>query len=342
MNIIVTACQVPFIGGGAGYHINGLVDALRTEGHKVELLRLPFQFAPPSAVRSVMDFAERLDLSRPNGQQVDRVISLQFPGYGVHHPHHIVWLMHQYRAAYELFDPAAADTEMTALREDVHAFDRRTLARVRHRFANSPRVAERLHKYNGLEAEPLAHPPPFAAHYRTAPAQPYVFCPSRLESLKRQDLLIKAAVRIQSPVGVVIAGEGGQADRYRALVEELGVGHRVRFVGSLTESEKIRFYANALAVFFAPFDEDYGYVTLEAMLAAKPVITCSDSGGSLAYVEEGVTGHVLPPSPDAIADVIDTLWGDAARAAALGRQGRDAYDALGLSWRHTVERLLDA
>ena len=40
----------------------------------------------------------------------------------------------------------------------------------------------------------------------------------------------------------------------------------------------------ALGVIFPPLDEDYGYVTLEAMLAAKPVITCTDSGGPLEFV----------------------------------------------------------
>ncbi|TCO73759.1 glycosyltransferase family 4 protein [Chromatocurvus halotolerans] len=340
MNIIVTACQVPFIGGGASYHVSGLVAALREAGHRVELLRLPFQFAPASAVRGVMTFAEQLDLSHPNGQPVDRVISLQFPGYGIQHPHHVVWLMHQYRAAYELFDQAGADSETIALRDAVLSFDDRALSRVQHRFANSPRVAERLRHYNGLDAEPLSHPPPFANLYRCAPAQPYIFCPSRLESLKRQDLLIEAAALMRSPVGIVIAGSGGQAARYRELAAARGVEGRVRFVGELSEREKIAFYAHALAVFFAPYDEDYGYVTLEAMLSGKPVITCTDSGGPLAYVEEGVTGRVLAPEPPVVAEAIDAMHRETARAANYGRAGREAYQALNLSWERTVDRLL--
>lgn len=340
MNIIVTACHVPFIGGGAAYHVQGLVAALRRAGHQVEVLRLPFQFAPPDAVRGSMAFAGQLDLSRPNGQPVDRVISLQFPGYGAWHPHHVVWLMHQYRAAYELFDSAAADADSTALRDEVRRFDNRALAAVRHRFANSPRVAERLQQFNGLTSEPLAHPPPFAALYRCAPAQPYIFCPGRLESLKRQDLLIEAAARLRSPVGIVIAGDGGQAARYQQLAQARGLGSRLRFVGVLSEAEKIAFYANALAVYFAPFDEDYGYIALEAMLAAKPVITCTDSGGPLAHVREGLTGRVVEPAPAAVAQAIDELYHDAGRAAALGRAGRELYDALGLDWQRSVERLL--
>ena len=342
MNIIVTACHVPFIGGGASYHIAGLTRELENQGHQVELVRLPFQFQPESAVRATMQFSEQLDLSRPNGQSVDRVISLQFPAYGAQHPRHVVWLMHQYRAVYELYDPALASPEQQALRAEVLAFDTRVLARACALFSNSPRVSERLLQFNGLDSEPLAHPPPLEEHYRWAPAKPYIFCPSRLESLKRQDLLIEAARHLRSPVGIVIAGEGGQEARYRALVEELGVQDRVQLVGHISEAEKIAFYANALGVFFAPFDEDYGYITLEAMLSSKPVLTCHDSGGPLAFVEEGVTGRVLAPDPQAIADAIDALHAAPEQALAMGRRGREAYRALNLNWAQVVQRLLAA
>ena len=325
MNIIVTACHVPFIGGGANYHIQGLVEALRRAGHRVEVLRLPFQFAPADAVRNAMRFAQALDLSSPNGQPVDRVISLQFPGYAAQHPQHVVWLMHQHRAAYELFDTETADADARALRAEVQAFDTRALGKAHQLFANSARVAQRLQDGNGLHAKALHHPPPLERYYRTASAQPYIFYPSRLESLKRQDLLIEAAALLRSPVGIMIAGEGGQAQRYRALAAARGVEDRVRFLGPISDAEKIAFYAHALGIFFAPFDEDYGYVTLEAMLAAKPVLTCTDSGGPLAFVEDGINGRVLPPEPAALAAAIDALHDEPARARRLGEAGREAY-----------------
>ena len=90
MKIVVTANQVPFMRGGADYHINGLVDQLRLHGHEVELLRIPFRFSPEAEVERLMEFAEGTDLRRPNGVGVDKVISLQFPGYGVQHDNHSV------------------------------------------------------------------------------------------------------------------------------------------------------------------------------------------------------------------------------------------------------------
>lgn len=341
MNIIVTACQVPFISGGATYHVEGLVSALQQAGHNVELLRFPFQFQPEDSIERLMQHCESLDLSCPNGQRVDRVISLQFPGYGVQHPHHTVWIMHQHRLVYELFDAASATPAQQRLREQVIAYDSRVLGQARKLFANSARVAERLQQYNGLQAEPLSHPPAFAERFRCAGALPYIFYPSRLESLKRQDLLIEAARHLRSPVGILIAGSGGQQERYQRMIAEYGLEQRVRLLGQISEQEKIAFYANALGVFFGPHDEDYGYITLEAMLSAKPVLTCQDSGGPLAFVLEGETGHILPPEPQAIAAAIDRLHASPERAARMGRAGRERYQQLGISWKTTLDRLLE-
>jgi len=340
MKLIVTACQVPFVSGGATYHIEGLVDALRRAGHTVELVRFPFQFQPESSILELMDHCQSLDLTRPNGQPVDRLISLQFPGYGVRHPHHVVWLMHQHRSVYELYQPEVATPGQARLRDSILAYDSKVLGQARHLFANSQRVADRLFEYNGLQAEPLTHPPAYAELFRCELAQPYVFYPSRLESLKRQDLLIEAARHMRSPVGILLAGAGGQEQRYRELIDKYDLHHRVRLLGQITEAEKIAFYANSLAVFFGPHDEDYGYITLEAMLSSKPVLTCTDSGGPLAFVRDGETGCVLPPDPIAIAHAIDELHARPEHAARLGRAGRAHYRAMNISWERTVERLL--
>ena len=342
MNIIVTACHVPFISGGAANHIEGTVHGLRSMGHQVELVRLPFQFAPEQAIHDVMRFAEELDLTMPNGQRVGRVISLQFPGYGVRHPHHVVWLMHQHRVAYELFDTKQASPEQRQLRDAVTAFDNRVLLRACHLFANSPRVAERLKTFNAVDSEALAHPPALASFFRCAPAQPYIFYPSRLETLKRQDLLIRAAALTGSDVGILIAGTGGQESAYRELIEKLNLQDRVKLLGHITDAEKIAFYANCLGVFFGPFDEDYGYITLEAMLSAKPVITCTDSGGPLEFVMDQQTGHVVAPTEQSIAQAIDELAANPTKAAEWGRAGRAHYQSKNISWTHTLEQLLRA
>lgn len=341
MRLLVTANQVPFMRGGADYHVQGLVGALAEQGHEVELLRLPFRFQPEADVERLMDYAASLDMTAPNGVAIDRVISLQFPGYGIAHPEHVVWVMHQHRAVYELYDETQASPALRRLREAVTAYDNRHLARARRLFANSGRVAERLAQFNGLSAAPLYHPPHGAERFTCGEDWGYVFYPSRLESLKRQDLLIEAARHLQTPAKILIAGDGGQRSRFAALVERHGLQDRIRLTGRFSEAEKIAYYAHALAVFFGPFDEDYGYITLEAMLAGKPVITCHDSGGPLEFVRHDDTGWVVEPDPQAIAAAIDAAWANRARSAEMGRAGRARYHGLGIAWDQVVASLLE-
>ena len=340
MKIIVTANIVPFMPGGADYHINGLTDNLRLQGHSVELLRFPFRFSPESDIERMMAFCEGTDLRAPNGVAVDKVISLQFPAYGVQHHDQSIWVMHQHRAAYELYDENTASEGLKALRPEVAAFDVRVLSKAKRLFANSQCVANRLQTYNGLSAQPLYHPPHGAERFYCASAEPYIFYPSRLEGLKRQDLLIRAAAHLTTPVKILIGGDGGQLRRYQQLIQDLGVADKVRLIGRFSEAEKLALYAKSLGVFFGPFDEDYGYITLEAMLSSKPVITCSDSGGPLEFVEDGETGFVVEPKPEDIAERLDFLYSNQNKAQAMGRAGRDAFEQKGIAWEHVIEQLL--
>ena len=139
---------------------------------------------------------------------------------------------------------------------------------------------------------------------------------------------------------IIIGGSGGQGNAYQAKIDTLDLADKVRLIGRFSEQEKFTYYAQCLAVFFAPKDEDYGYITLEAMLSSKPVITCTDSGGPLEFVEDQVTGYVCDPDPKAIARVIDGLYADKQKAKAMGQAGYNKYHAANISWDHVIETLL--
>jgi glycosyltransferase involved in cell wall biosynthesis len=339
LKILVTANLVPFIHGGAEYHIAGVVRALQHAGHDVELLRLPFRFSPEADIVRAMEHATSLDLIQPNGVSIDQVISLQFPGYGVKHPDHRVWVMHQHRAVYELFDAAGGTPALAKLRERVTTFDNAALASANAVFANSRRVAERLQHFNGIAATPLYHPPTHAETFHCNTALPYVFFPSRLETLKRQHLVIEAARRMRSSLKIVLAGDGGQREALAGLIERHNLGDRVALIGHVSEAEKRAFYARALAVVFPPFDEDYGYITLEAMLSSKPVVTCTDSGGPLEFVRHEDTGWVESPDADALAARLDWIAAHPRDAANAGLRGREAFADLNISWSRVVDVL---
>jgi glycosyltransferase involved in cell wall biosynthesis len=346
VKIVIAAIQTPFIRGGADYHIEGLQSALRDGGHSVERISMPFRFNPLEQVRRSMQIWSDEDFTLLNGHQADRVICLQFPAYYVKHPRKVLWLLHHFRLVYDLWEtPFAADarksTEARELRDEIVARDSEAIADIRLRYANSRNVAGRLERFNGISAEPLYHPPFAAELFFSAPAENYIFAPSRLEEAKRQELLIRAMAQVKSRTVAVLSGEGGQSEKLRALAAKLNVGDRVHFIGHVTDEEKLALYAHCLGVFFGPYDEDYGYVTLEAMLAAKPVITCSDSGGPLEFTRADETGFIVAPEPAEVARAIDVLCSDKARAAEMGKNGRETYRRMNISWRRVVERLTE-
>lgn len=340
MRIAIATVQVPYLSGGAEALAEGLRAAIAARGHPVEIVTLPFRFFPPSEVERSMTQWGSEDFTHLNLYEPDRVICLKFPAYALTHPSKALWLCHQHRSSYELFDAARATEDDRRLKEAVAAFDARHLALVSPRCTISRRVSERLKLFSGLDSEPVYHPPPAALSHYGAGAQPYVFFPSRIEHAKRQELVVRAMKEVRAAGFAVFAGEGGQLGPLRELAEALGVADRVRFIGRASAIELLALYANATAVCFTPLDEDYGYVTLEAMLSGKPVITCTDSGGPLEFVADGETGQVVAPEPASVAAAIDAMLSHPARAARMGRAGKARYAELVPGWDTVVDKLL--
>lgn len=344
MRIAIATAQVPFIRGGAESMTKALMQALERFGHDVEIITLPFRFGPTDSVRKNMENwrAENLDMF--DCGRIDKVISLKFPSFYLKHHNKIVWLMHQHRAAYELFDTpygySSSKKDEVKLRSEIVDGDIESLKEAKSVFTISRRVSERMYQYCGIESSPLYQPPPIASFLKSGDQLPYIFFPSRLESLKRQDLFVRAAKHLKSPVALLIAGNGGQREHLEALIKSENVTSRVRLVGAPSITELADYYSNALGVFFGPYDEDYGFVTLEAMLSCKPVITCSDSGGPLEFVINNETGYVVEPAPESIAGAIDRLYFDRVNARRMGQAGLEHFKCLEISWNNVVGRLL--
>ena len=346
MRIIIATVQIPFVTGGAESHAAGLKEALRAAGHEAEIVAIPFNPAVPERIPDQMLACRLLDLTEIHGTKIDRLIALKFPAYLIPHPNKVVWVLHQHRAAYDLwnypFEDLNASPRGLLVREAVRRADQQ-LQEARAVFANSKNIASRLRHFCGITAAPLYHPPPHAdCFYAARDVGDYFFFPSRFSASKRQSLVIEALAVTKHPVRVRFAGAPDSAEygrRLQQLAEKLKVDSRIEWLGYLSEEEKRRQYAESIGVIFPPVDEDYGYVTLEAMLSSKPVITCEDSGGPLEFVVPNQTGIVVKPWANTLAAALDRLWEDRQLAAELGRAGRTCYREHGLSWTDVVNRL---
>jgi len=78
------------------------------------------------------------------------------------------------------------------------------------------------------------------------------------------------------------------------------------------------------------------------MLASKAVITATDSGGPLEFIEDGVSGLIAEPTPKDLARALDSIWEDRAFTKRLGKHGRERYESYEISWSNVVDQLLHA
>ncbi len=340
--VVVCEARVPFVEGGAEVHVRELVRQLQRRGYQTELISLPFKWYPKEEILAHAAAWRLIDLSESNGQPIDLAIGSKFPSYFVRHPHKVTWLIHQYRAAYDLCGTPYSDFEHVeldlGLRQRLIDLDRQTLGECRRLFSNARNTATRLRTFNGLTAEPLYHPPRLAERLRSGPYESYVLSVGRLESVKRVDLAVEAMAQVDQPVRLVVVGDGTQRADIEQRAEALGVADRVDFLGTIDDERLVELYARALAVVFAPYDEDYGYVTLESFLAHKPVVTAKDAGGVLEFVVDGVNGAICEPEPAAVASAINGLAADRTRAASLGDAGFER--ARTISWDGVIEKLV--
>jgi glycosyltransferase involved in cell wall biosynthesis len=343
MNIAVLNNCVPFVSGGAEYLADALVTQLRAHGHQAALYRIPFRWSPPDRIVEGMLACRLMRL-----WNVDRAIALKFPAYYVPHDNKVLWLLHQFRQAYELWGTPFQDLPDTdegrQIRRAIIQSDNTFLPEARAIYTNSHVTRDRLKRFNGLDSEvlypPLLHP----ERYACREYGDYLFYPSRITNGKRQHLVVDALRHTRTPVRLVVAGVPESPDTVRQLqatIESGGLGGRVTLMPRfISEEEKLQLFAGALACAYTPVDEDsYGYVTLEAYQSLKPVISCRDSGGVTTVVAHGETGYLLDPDPEQIARAMDALYLDKARARAMGEAGRRHIEAMGISWDRVIEKL---
>lgn len=342
--VLILEAQTPFVHGGAEILVRQLAGALRARGYEADIVSIPFRDEPHDELMAHAAAWRLIDVSQSLGRPVDLTIATKFPTYFVRHPVKVAWLVHQHRAAYELCGTPFSNFDHTerdvGLRKRLLELDTQMLGECARLFSIARTVSARLEKFNGLVALPLYHPPKLARELKPGPYGDYMLTVARLEHVKRVDLAIEAFQHVDPRLRLVVAGDGSVRERLEERIEQLGLRQRVTLAGRVSDDQIVALYAGARGVLFAPYDEDYGYVTLEAFLARKPVVTASDSGGTLEFVIDGTNGFVTEPSAEAIAAAVNALANDSRLAARLGDSGYER--ARGVTWDGVVEALVGA
>jgi glycosyltransferase involved in cell wall biosynthesis len=342
--VLVCGVQAPFVTGGAEILVSELRAKLERRGFRVDVANVPFKWYPVSEIVRQALAWRLLDVTESNGTPVDLVIPTKFPSYLVRHPRKVAWLFHQHREAYDLFGtPYGSFTdrpEDQRVREAIQAMDETALGECLEVFTISKNVADRLRHYNGLQGTPLYPPPQHLGRYRHDGFGDYLFYAGRLDRLKRLDLAIDAMQRARPLARLKIAGTGPLLEELQKQIVGLGVEDKVTLLGYVSDEDLIALYAGCRAAYYAPLNEDYGYVTVEAFLSRKPVLTTTDAGGPLEFVVDGVNGVVTAPDPESVAAGIDRVF--ALPDARLAEMGADGHGRVsGITWDQVIDALTE-
>ena len=344
MKVLVLNNMVPFLRGGAEALADQLVHNLNaTPGVQAELVRIPFKWEPAERLIEEILICRSMRL-----YGTDLMIGLKFPAYLVPHNRKRLWLLHQFRQAYDLWDLGQSNIPNTcrATRNSASRDRGRQpmLWYLRGNF-RAKVAADRLRRYNGLDSELMIEPLNDPELFLGGDYGSYVFCGGRINAGKRQHLLVEAMRFTRSNVKLVVAGPPdtpADAAPLQSLVERYELKDRVHLELGFLPRERIAKYVNeALACAYLPVDEDsVGYVTMEAFSSAKAILTVNDSGGLLDIVRHGDTGLVIQPDPQSLAAAIDRLANNRNTTIGMGKEGRVQWSGMNLTWPATIERLL--
>lgn len=340
---VVTSSPL-FVEGGHLVLARALVGALRESGHEAELVVTPQNRFGRQGAAYLAAWLTDVGLGH-NNRPVDQVISLRYPSYAVRHPVHVCWLNHTMREYYDQWEAFSAPLSWKGRIKEgmrrglIHWADRRLLTKnVQKVFALSRAVKARLERWGGIKSEVL-YPPPPQRPYACEAYGDYIFAVSRLAPLKRLSLLIEAlASPAAAGIRCIIAGEGEEEAMLQHAITTRGLSSRVRLIGRIDDHQLLEHLAQCRAVCFPPYDEDYGFVTVEAFASRKAVITCTDSGGPAELVIDNVNGKVCAPRPETLAIALRELMDDGAQAERLGQAGLEQVS--GMTWERALKQLL--
>jgi len=344
MRVALFNTMQSFVRGGAEILVDDLYEQLVKRGHDAVLFRIPFPSDYQNSMLETVFVAENL-----NFNDYDVLIAFKFPAYCALHRHKNMWMFHQFRQVYELFgqEYGILDNDMgKAIKNIITEIDNHTISNSNIVYTIAEESTGRLKKYNGIDSIVLNQPLTNYENYYCGKTGDYIYYPSRVTNMKRQHLVVDAMKFTKSDVKLIIdgvcTGEPEYLEGMRKTIKDNKLESKIDFTNSwVTDEDKINKIANCLGVIYIPYKEDScGLVTMEGFYSSKPVISCTDSGGTTEFICDESTGLFAEPTPQSIAKCMDKLFFDKKLAIKMGKEANKWIINKNLNWDETVRRLL--
>ena len=333
MRVVVAVAAMPFRSTSDATRAAGLCAAFRADGVEAEIVPVPFSPTPPSGIAAQLLACRLLDLSESMGTAIDRFIGIGLPASAIAHPYKVLWDGGS-RSVAEGWPGAAETQAMLAHAGQQVAAESHTV------FATSHLGASRIARHWHREATTLYQPPPLAPLCRNDPAGRYLLVEG-LRQGERLTLLLEALHHTRLPVHLLATLPRGQAEgmEQTARARQLGAD-RISFVTQPAPGQLATLIAAARAVVFAGHQCEETGIALAAMLCLRPLVAPTDAGAPLEFIAHGRTGLTCEPTPHALADALDTIWGDPRGAGTMGHEAWRCYQDMALSWEAVTRCLL--
>jgi glycosyltransferase involved in cell wall biosynthesis len=340
--------------GGAEVHLHEIFSRLAARGHEVHLLCSGWRGAPADDVLDGMRIhrvSSRYGFPFAAAPAFTKLAGALKPDVVVEDVNKIpLNLTKQWRGPFVLLVPHLFGT--TALREVPLPLAAMVLAAEQ----GMPRTyaGAAVHAISGSTRDDLVkrgfradrirviYPGVDTAHFTPAAAamreqSPTFLYVGRLKRYKQVDVAIRALRRLQAThagARLWVAGSGDDRPRLERIAREQGVSESVKFLGFVSEEQKLELYRKAWAAVLPSLKEGWGITNLEAAGCATPALV-ADNSALRESVRDGETGYLFPTgSVEGLADVMGRLAADNDLRERLGRGARAFAETF--SWERTA------
>lgn len=339
--ILIVSTKDPFTKGGDSILIDSLAQEL-SKYFETEKIYIPF-CTSPELIEEQIEGIRKLKFDYGDIAITSRPLS-----YAIKHHNKIVWFMHHIRYLYDLWDSEInrykkEKNKLNELRKKVMEYDNKFLRECKKVFSISENVKKRLKKYNNIDSEVLYPPVTNFEKFKNEGYEDYFFFPSRIAINKRQHIAVEALKYTKKDYKLILAGQIDEKyfnRKIKPLLKDPEINRKVEILGYIPEEKKIELYSRCLAVLFTPFDEDYGYITIESFYSSKMVIATTDSGGPLEFIKDGYNGIITNPDPVSIAKTMDWIFENKHKAIEMGNNSKHYILTKNLSWTEVISKLV--